>query len=389
MKIELKSILLASISLMAVAMLFLQVTSTPSASNYQSCNWGNWYDTGSCVANSCGTSVGKKTQQKDCKKEVCDKGCPEVTWSTSKSVCPSGYPKESNFHPGYCYKDKRNPDWPKDYEEKETKTFGPITFKYKSKNSNKCERPSASSLNIPDWAESKFKSDNPSEKNKIDVNCRQEVVKTDTRNISCDNAPVIDCQPTTTPVTPTPTVEPSPTVTPTPTVDPSPTVTPTQTPDPTVTPTPTDKPSNGRGGSGWSAPSCSDSVPGTPTIISARYTSSVTVNWTKVSDANNYSIVYGPSSDNYPHSVFQTGDTDTYTINGIDSGCFRVKAINGCMPGELSPEVCTAGVGGGAQVLGASTLGSAGSFVDNIYNLMIGFGTLLVAVSVKKNILKV
>ncbi|MFC1649187.1 fibronectin type III domain-containing protein [Patescibacteria group bacterium] len=172
---------------------------------------------------------------------------------------------------------------------------------------------------------------------------------------------------------------PTPTATPTPT--PTLPVTPPTGSNPTATPTPTDAPPSIPGGPVYQ---CNNAMPDTPTITSAKRTSSVTITWTKVSNANDYAIVYGPTSGDYPHSVFSTGDTDNFTINGINSGCFRVKAINGCMPGELSAEVCTGGIGGG-QVLGASTLADTGSTNEYVFGAIMATGLLITAFGIKKN----
>jgi hypothetical protein len=194
-------------------------------------------------------------------------------------------------------------------------------------------------------------------------------------------------------------VEPSITPTDTPT-DPGdevePSITPTDTPtdpgDQDTEPTPTETPAvldeQPRGGfSDPSAPVCSDTVPSVPVISSVitTGTNSVKVNWNKVSPANSYSILYGPNSGNYLYSVFSTGDTNSFDIDGISNGCFVVKAVNGCMPGSLSTEVCTSGgTGTGGQVLGASTLGATGNFLNLLYQLALISGTVLTGFGLKK-----
>ena len=67
-------------------------------------------------------------------------------------------------------------------------------------------------------------------------------------------------------------------------------------------------------------------------------------------------------------------------INGITSGCFAVKAVNGCMPGDYSPQVCSGSAG---QVLGASTLGATGT--GEYINLLYALGFLLIGLGLKKN----
>ncbi len=381
MKKNLRSILSVSIFVMGIAFLLLY-TKTASAT-YNQCNWGNWYDTSDCIANGCGTCQGSKTQQKDCTKEVCDKACPSFTYSTEKKECPS---HDWAYTSTNSHKDcKRKVDVPGDgtsnkvwryADEVVVDSFGPVAFTYnKSQDPNKCHRPTGSSLGVPGWAMSNYNHKYDEWKYVINVNCHEEVIESTTRTKNCSDAAVIECESTITP-TPAPIDE----ITPTP-IDEDVTPTPTTEATPTATPDPLSDTSS-VGGPKYE---CTDSVPATPTILSAKYTSSVTVTWSKVSNANDYSILYGTTSNEYPYSVFKTGNTDNYTINGIDSGCFRVKAINGCMPGELSPEVCTGGTAG--QVLGASTLGSAGSFEDNIYNLMILGGVILTSIGIKKSLL--
>jgi hypothetical protein len=137
------------------------------------------------------------------------------------------------------------------------------------------------------------------------------------------------------------------------------------TPGITQTPTPSSEPAQG-GPAG--APVCNDTVPPTPRLLTAirQSTSSVKVTWQKVNQANNYSILYGPSTGNYLYSVFATGDIDNFMINGLSKGCFVVKAVNGCMPGPLSSEICTSGLGG---VLGVSNLPETGT--SSLFSILI------------------
>ena len=130
-----------------------------------------------------------------------------------------------------------------------------------------------------------------------------------------------------------------------------------------------------------SPPVCNDTVPSAPRILSVTSagTNSVKITWTKVTQANSYSISYGRETGEYLYSVFSTGDTDNFVINGISSGCFVVKAVNGCMPGPLSAEYCT-----GGSVLGASTLASTGGFTDSINNLILIFGSTLIVLGLTK-----
>lgn len=205
--------------------------------------------------------------------------------------------------------------------------------------------------------------------------------------------------------TPTPTIEPTPTVEPTPTAEePTPTVepepseepsptptlepeeTPSPTPEATGTPEPSENASDDAGiGGPAEVPTCEDATPGTPTITSATAvgSNSVKLVWTKVIGANSYAIFYGPTSGNYLYGVPSTGDTDNFTINGLASGFFTLRAINGCQPGDPSAEVSTGGIGG-TQILGASTMAGTGTFQENLLNIIsfIGFG--LITLGVKK-----
>jgi hypothetical protein len=169
----------------------------------QHTQWSSWTDTSSCVANSCDTSEGTKTQERTCipggsgyecslAHQECDKDCPEVTWSAERLTCPSGY-----YYWGYfsgkhwCEKNGSQTDW----KEATKETFGPITFKYeKSQDPNKCHRPTGASLNVPSWAMNDFNSDNPEWKDAINVNCQEVPADKETRTIACSDAPFIACE---------------------------------------------------------------------------------------------------------------------------------------------------------------------------------------------------
>jgi hypothetical protein len=146
------------------------------------------------------------------------------------------------------------------------------------------------------------------------------------------------------------------------------------------TPTPTFSQETCTNCGGGSAPVCNDTVPSTPRVLSVTSagTNSVKITWTKVTQANSYSILYGRKSGEYLYSVFNTGNTDNFVINGITSGCFEVKAVNGCMPGPLSAEFCT------GAVLGASTLGNTGAFSDSVNRIILLFGLTLTGLGLIK-----
>jgi len=126
-------------------------------------------------------------------------------------------------------------------------------------------------------------------------------------------------------------------------------VSPTPTLEPTPEPTPTDEPSSP------GPPVCGASTPNAPFLVSATAISGnqVELVWQKVDDATHYSIFYGPSSGNYLYGVPNTGDTDNFTIGGMSGGCYIVQAVNDCAPSEASNEICIGQVAG--QVLGLST----------------------------------
>jgi len=120
---------------------------------------------------------------------------------------------------------------------------------------------------------------------------------------------------------------------------------------PTPTPTPT---SAGDGGGGASAPVCNDSKPGSaPTLLSASAgTNSVTLTWSKALDpATYYLVTYSTISGSQQYGNPNVGghDTISYTVTGLSGGItyyFKVRAGNGCMPGDFSNEL-SATPGGG------------------------------------------
>jgi len=159
----------------------------------------------------------------------------------------------------------------------------------------------------------------------------------------------------------------TPTITSTVTPTSSPSVTPTTPAGQTPTPT----------RSIPEAPVCTDAVPPAPSITSAVSIggNSVKVTWIKVTPATSYTILYGTKKSTYPYSVFDTGNTDNYTINGISNGCFVIKAVNGCMPGPQSPEVCS----GGGVSAGSGALPSAGVSTYTVSFVAISFIAIIFA----------
>lgn len=124
-------------------------------------------------------------------------------------------------------------------------------------------------------------------------------------------------------------------------------------------------------------PTCSQSAPGTPTLLSAvAGLNSVTLTWVKATGQVTYYLVaYGPSPGNYLYGNPNIGgdQTTSYTVNNLSGNTnyyFVVRAGNGCAPGLFSNELLgfpqgpvVAGIGTGfsplmeveQEVLGAAT----------------------------------
>lgn len=160
-------------------------------------------------------------------------------------------------------------------------------------------------------------------------------------------------------VTPTPTntPTPSPTNTPTPTSTLTPTPTSTSTPVPTNTPTliptatSTPEPTSIQTvttSSGTSTPVCSDLKPASVPVLHLATSSgpnSITLNWDKAKEPVSYYLVtFGtkPGEQLYGNPNVGDSNTTSYTINNLSGGLnyyFRVRAGNGCTPGDFSNEV--------------------------------------------------
>jgi len=112
--------------------------------------------------------------------------------------------------------------------------------------------------------------------------------------------------------------------------------------------------SSSGGVSNSTAPVCNDQKPGSaPVLLSAvAGFNSVTLTWSKSSDPVSYYLVtYGTSSGSQAYGNPNVGGSSTtsYTITNLSGGAtyfFKVRAGNGCAPGEFSNEASAAPSGG-------------------------------------------
>ncbi|OGH15784.1 MAG: hypothetical protein A3C22_00200 [Candidatus Levybacteria bacterium RIFCSPHIGHO2_02_FULL_37_10] len=150
-------------------------------------------------------------------------------------------------------------------------------------------------------------------------------------------------------------IEPPLVPTPTPTATPTPTPIPTDTPTPTPTPSPSSasETSNSSNSSSVSSASCGDSKPdNAPKLLYAEAgINSVLLHWLDASDTVSYYLVsYGLSSNKPEYGNPNVGEKGTtfYTVSGLSSGktyYFKVRAGNGCAPGDFSNELSASPLG--------------------------------------------
>ncbi|KKR70654.1 MAG: endoglucanase-like protein, nonfunctional [Candidatus Woesebacteria bacterium GW2011_GWA2_40_7b] len=103
-----------------------------------------------------------------------------------------------------------------------------------------------------------------------------------------------------------------------------------------------------------SAPNCNDTKPGSAPVLTGAFggVNSVTLHWTEASDPVSYYLVtYGASSGAQTYGNPNVGGkgTTSYTVSGLSGGrtyFFKVRAGNGCAPGDFSNEVFAIPVGG-------------------------------------------
>ena len=119
---------------------------------------------------------------------------------------------------------------------------------------------------------------------------------------------------------------------------------------------------------GWAAPACTATKPGSAPIITNTINgeNSVTLTWSKAKDPlTKYLVAYGtsPGSIEYGNPNVGNADTTSYTIKGLSGGTryyFKIKAINDCMPGDWSNEVSSTPRG---RVIEVETTGTGGETI--------------------------
>ena len=92
------------------------------------------------------------------------------------------------------------------------------------------------------------------------------------------------------------------------------------------------------------APSCNNEKPGQANFAFIRKTGTnqIEVGWNATDKATSWTIAYGPQSGRYIYGMNDFGDNNSRSvnINMLPAGTYYlvIKANNGCMPGNFSPE---------------------------------------------------
>lgn len=156
---------------------------------------------------------------------------------------------------------------------------------------------------------------------------------------------------------------------PTPTPTPSPTTDPISTPV-IIPPTDNGNGSNGGGsnGGGGGPAACNDTKPGSAPVlysVSASGRNQVTLRWLEAkTPVSYYAITYSlvPGKQQYGNPYVGNANTTSYTVSHLSGGAtyyFRVRAGNGCTPGNYSNEMSN-------KASGSFKQGPARGFIPNV-----------------------
>ncbi len=115
------------------------------------------------------------------------------------------------------------------------------------------------------------------------------------------------------------------------------------------------------GGTSGPGPSqCTNPAPLAPTgLYATEYDGgTVTLHWNNTTSPSytGYLIAFGTSPGVYQYGSPDIGKDDHYTVRGLTPGaqyCFYVRSLNGCMPGERTPEYC---LNPGSNIVAAATV---------------------------------
>jgi hypothetical protein len=128
-----------------------------------------------------------------------------------------------------------------------------------------------------------------------------------------------------------------------------------------VNPTPTSGTTTSSGNQGTSAPSCDETSPSTPTGLKAESgpnNGEITLTWTKVYQANHYSLVFGPGSKNYLYGAADIGNVNSYVVKSLTPGklyYFAITGVGNCSSSGFSQEVSAKAKGAATTSTGTTT----------------------------------